>query len=296
MKQSPPTHRTVAGRSYLALRAKARADGRGTQELLQLFALESFVDRLSSSPRAEDLILKGGVLLSAYDVRRPTRDVDLTAQHLPNDPERVRELIAQVLAELRADGWIYSVISADVIRDAEAYSGVRVTVQGELASARVTFHVDVNVGDVVWPPADVVVVPRLLGGSISVRGYPLSMVLAEKLVTTVQRGTANTRWRDFADVYLLSGKHALHAEHVRESIRRVGEYRRAVLAPLSSVLIDYASLAQTRWAAWVRKQNLSDRLPTTFGAVLAEVQQFADPLMSSGSAASAWIPRTRQWD
>lgn len=60
-----PTHDTVAGRAYLALQKKARADGRATDELLQLFALEGFLDRLSTCSDARDLVLKGGVLLAA---------------------------------------------------------------------------------------------------------------------------------------------------------------------------------------------------------------------------------------
>ena len=74
-----PTRASKAGQAYLAIQRKARADDRSTDELLQLAALEAFVDRLSTSARARDLVLKGGVLLAAYELRRrPTRDVDLT--------------------------------------------------------------------------------------------------------------------------------------------------------------------------------------------------------------------------
>jgi hypothetical protein len=62
-----------------------------------------------------------------------------------------------------------------------------------LATARLRFHVDVDVGDPVWPVPGLVDVPRLLGGVITVTGFPLSMVLAEKIVTALQRGSVNTR-------------------------------------------------------------------------------------------------------
>jgi hypothetical protein len=58
--------------------------------------------------------------------------------------------------------------------------------------------VDVNFGDPIWPEPELVVMPRLLGGELVLRGYPLVMIYAEKLVTSLQRGAANTRWRDFA--------------------------------------------------------------------------------------------------
>lgn len=100
-----PMKSTVAGRTYLALQRKARAEGRPTDELLQLFALEAFLDRMSTSPMAKDLVLKGGVLLAAYDMRRPTRDVDLSARGLTNTVEGTVELVRTILAQERDDGW-----------------------------------------------------------------------------------------------------------------------------------------------------------------------------------------------
>jgi len=131
-----------------------------------LAALEAFVDRLAASPRATDLVLKGGVLLAAYDVRRPTRDVDLAASNLSNEPEAVARVIETILAIPRDDGWSFGRGSAEVIREHAAYSGVRVTVPCNLSSAKVTFNVDVSIGDVVIPPPVEVSVPRLLGGEI----------------------------------------------------------------------------------------------------------------------------------
>jgi TPP-dependent indolepyruvate ferredoxin oxidoreductase alpha subunit len=83
----------------------------------------------------------------------------------------------------------------------------------------------------------------------------------------VQRGIANTRWRDYADVYLLSGRHRVDGDEVRESVRRVATYRSAPLSELSVVLAGYSNIAQSKWAAWVRKQDLSERLPFTFEEV-----------------------------
>jgi predicted nucleotidyltransferase component of viral defense system len=291
-----PTRASKAGKAYLALQRKARGEGRSTDELLQLAALEAFVDRLSTSARARDVVLKGGVLLAAYQLRRPTRDVDLSATHVSNDVDSVRALIDEILAEPRDDGWIYGASSAETIREADVYSGVRVTVPCALARARIVFHVDVNIGDVVWPPPATVSVPRLLGDKpIEVAGYSLSMILAEKLVTAVQRGIANTRWRDFADVYLMTGKHVVNAREVRESIRRVALHRRAALAPLSTVWAGLAELAQRKWSAWVRKQNLVDRLPLAFETVIRANEVFGEPLLKSSDSDERWDPQARRW-
>jgi len=75
----PPTRATVDGRAYLYLRAMAKKSGRANEEYLRLYALEGFLLRLASSASSQDFILKGGVLLAAYQLRRPTADIDFAA-------------------------------------------------------------------------------------------------------------------------------------------------------------------------------------------------------------------------
>ncbi|MBA3372009.1 MAG: nucleotidyl transferase AbiEii/AbiGii toxin family protein [Euzebyaceae bacterium] len=200
-----PTRDTAEGRVYLDLQNLARQAGRPSDELQQLYALEGFLDRLTRSAHADRFVLKGGVLLAAFDTRRPTRDVDLAARDLHNSAEAVRRIVVEIVKIELHDGLALDsqAITAEVIRVGDAYSGVRVSVSGTLASARLLFHVDINVGDPISPAAETVSLPRLLGGELVVTGYPL----AEKIVTAVQRGTANTRWRDFTDVARLAAVH-----------------------------------------------------------------------------------------
>jgi hypothetical protein len=115
----------------------------------------------------------------------------------------------------------------------------------QLASARLSFHVDVNVGDLVMPAPQAVSLPRLLGGKIQIRGYPLEMVLAEKIVTAVARGTANTRWRDFYDLYQLASTHTIDAGVLRRSLDAVAAHSNVHLRPLSEVLTGYPATGQT---------------------------------------------------
>ena len=292
-----PSRDTAAGRAYRDLQNKARREGRPTDEMLSLYALEGFLDRLSGSRRASDLVLKGGVLLAAFGTRRPTRDVDLQAQDLANDVNTVLALVQEIASTKRDDGLIYNIetATAETIRDEDAYSGVRVSMTCQLATALLTFHVDINVGDPIWPAPGIVEIPRLLGGSISVLGYPLAMVLAEKIVTAIQRGTANTRWRDGADIYLLIGRHEIDGTQLRRSLAAVATHRGSSLTPLSDVLAGYVEPAQIRWAAWVRKQRLGDRLPIDLGDLLAVVIAFADPALVDEVDGLTWIPTERAW-
>jgi predicted nucleotidyltransferase component of viral defense system len=294
---SAPTRATTAGRTYLDLRKLARANRRPVDELLQLYVLEAFLARLTRSRFAERLVLKGGVLLAAYDERRPTRDIDLQAHAVENDVETIRATTCEVAAIALDDGVVFDVetATAELIRDEEIYAGVRVTMQTQLATARPHFHVDTNVGDPITPAPIEVRLPRLLGGEVSLRGYPLAMVYAEKILTAIVRGTVNTRWRDFADVYMLTRRHPIDGTELVGSIRRVAEHRRAQLVPLAEVLAGYAEIAQQRWAAWRRRQQLEDRLPERFDDVLSAIIAFADPAILGSAAGLTWDPLAGDW-
>lgn len=187
-----PTRATVDGRAYLDLQNLARRQRRPTDELHQLYALEGFLARLATSAHADRLVLKGGVLLAAYDVRRPTRDVDMLARDTSNKREDVLRLVQGIASARLDDGLVFDAAraTADVIRDEDEYSGIRVALSAALASARLSMHVDVNVGDPIWPEPRRVELPRLLGGTITLAGYPLPMVYAEKITTALQRTPA----------------------------------------------------------------------------------------------------------
>src|SRR6185312_16392757 len=265
-----PDRTTAAGARYLDLQRKARQSGRPTDELIQLYALECFLDRLTRSAFAKNLVLKGGVLLAALAARRPTRDIDFASSALRNTEAEILALVREIAGISLDDGIEFDPqrATAEVIREEDDYSGIRVTLDGTLSRATVRLHVDINVGDPIWPEPQQVALPRLLDGVLHVCGYPLEMVLAEKLATAIARGTANTRWRDFVDLYALAMRHPVSGATLRESLARVASYRKLALAPLASVLAEYSELAQTRWAAWLRKQRLESTIPSEFSVVL----------------------------
>jgi predicted nucleotidyltransferase component of viral defense system len=287
----------MAGRRYLDLQREAKRTGRPTDELIQLYALECFLDRLVHSQFADTFILKGGVLLAALDARRPTRDIDFAAREIENTTEKVLSAVQTIAAISLEDGMEFDSngATAETIREEDSYSGIRVSLGGTLSRAVIRFHVDVNVGDPIWPGPQQISVPRLIEGVIVVRGYPLEMVLAEKIVTALERGTTNTRWRDFVDIYVLTGRYPINAQTLKSSMKRVAQFRNAELAPLRTVLNGYAAIAQTRWRAWLRKQSLDNAIPTEFSMVLEHVISFADGLIAGGVDQSNWDPVQGSW-
>ena len=202
MTPPAPPRDSPAGRAFNDLRNLAKREGRDPFEYYTLYALEGFLARMAASPQADHFVLKGGVLMAAFAARRPTRDIDVAASGIPGDVSDVLGRVGEIVAEGLEDGLDFDdgSLRAEEIRQEAAYAGVRVHMVASLASARIPLHVDVNFGDPIWPGATQAILPRLLGGTLTVRGYPDHMVLAEKIVTAVDRGPENTRWRDFVDI------------------------------------------------------------------------------------------------
>jgi Nucleotidyl transferase AbiEii toxin, Type IV TA system len=285
------------------LQRKARSEGRTTAEYLRLYALEGFLLRLANSGHNGKFVLKGGVLLTAYELRRPTADVDFAGIAISNEVEFVRRLVAEVAATVLPagldDGLVFDLedIRADTIRQDDEYSGVRVRLVARLATAIERFHVDVNVGDPIWPaPADISL-PRLLGEEpIRLRGYPLEMVLAEKIITVLQRGQASTRWRDFGDIYLLTRRYIFQANELRQTLQTVADYRHVEISSLDDALDGYAEIGQEKWEAWRRRLELADSLPASFGDALGALELFAEPILTgSVDDPASWDPAQQAW-
>ncbi len=275
-----PDRSTTAGAAYLDLRKLAAATNRPTDELQQLYALEGFLDRLTRSTHSDKFVLKGGVLLAAYTERRPTRDVDLAARQLQADEETIHSLVNEILAVAIDDGLTFDLdkTTVETIRDDADYPGLRAKVSGSLATAMIRFHIDINIGDPIWPEPQPIELPRLLGSApLTLDGYSAELVLAEKIVTALQRGTANTRWRDFVDIAALSRTN-INSQTLGESIRRVADHRATPIATLTDALRGYADIAQPRWSAWRRKQQLANA-PDDFAELLTEVAAFADTIL-----------------
>jgi Nucleotidyl transferase AbiEii toxin, Type IV TA system len=288
----------------LALQREANTAGRTTAEYLRLYALEGFLLRLAHSPCRNRFVLKGGVLLAAYGLRRPTADIDGVALQTSNEVEDIRQFVTAVASTALPteldDGLTFDLdnVTAEAIRDEDKYGGVRIRLVARLASAREPFHVDVNIGDPIWPEPAEISLARLLGQEpIQLRGYSMEMVLAEKIVTALQRGSASTRWRDFGDIFVITGRLSFKAGEVRQALQAVADYRHVELASLDDAVDGYAEIGQPRWASWRRKLQLTETLPEHFGRALESLTDFANPVITGSIADPAtWDPVRRTWN
>jgi len=179
-----------------------------------------------------------------------------------------------------------AIAKVEEIRDEASYPGIRATVTGHLDRAKLRFHVDINIGDPRWPEPDLVELPQLLHAEpIPVRAYSAELMLAEKIVTAIQRGTASTRWRDFVDIAALA-KTQVDMTRLSAALQMVADHRQVSIRPLANVLDGYAELAQSRWSAWRNRQALHTT-PEQFADLLDQVITFADPLLQPLTAPGA---------
>lgn len=294
-----PQHGTPSGDATIAIRQLARQSGADVQDLQTLYVLEALLARIAVSDYRDDFVLKGGVLLAAFAARRPTKDIDLQATGLANDADEVAARVRQIAALDLADGVLFDMesIKASVIRDDDEYAGIRVRLVGVLGHAKLTIGIDVNFGDPIWPPPSLVELPRVveLGQPpVTLLGYPLTMVLAEKIVTAIDRGEANTRWRDFADVYTLVRARPVDAAEFAASLTVVAEYRHVALRPLLPFLAPMSQRAQEKWLAWRRRTGREHELPERFADVLESLARFADAVLA-GPTMGRWNSQTGQW-
>lgn len=210
--------------------------------------------------------------------------------------ERIREIATIDLSDgviFNADG-----IAALAIRDDSEYAGIRLKIVGRLGRARLTVGIDVNFGDPIWPEPRLIELPRIIQVDqppVELLDYSLRMVLAEKIVTTLDRGPANTRWRDFADVYTLTRVHSVLARELAASMSAVAEYRQNALGPLLPALKVMPQIAQPKWRAWRTRVHREGDLPMEFADVLNAVANFADSALTQ-TAKSSWNPQLAKWE
>lgn len=276
---------------YRHLQALARKDARAggvavpTQEYLLRHSLESFLDRLTKTDHAQDFVLKGGLLLGAYGVRRPTKDADSNAVSADVTPEHLRRVVRAIAAVDAIDGVDFALDSLLIheIREDAEYPGIRARVRVGVGSWRGVIAWDVSTGDPVVPAPRPVVLPRLLGEPIALIGYAPESTVAEKGVTILERGIASTRWRDYVDIVALA-EAGLDDALLLQSARAVAAYRGVKLTAVGPVLAEYGQVGQTKWAAWRRKENLQAVCEEDLDDQIARVASILDPVFERASS------------
>jgi len=196
--------------------------------LLRSFMLERFLERIAASKYRRNFILKGGLLIAAMvgiDTRT-TMDMDATIKgRLLTEPE-IKNIIEDILNTHVDDGVEFAMREIVEIREGADYPGFRVSIGAVLDKSRQTLKIDITTGDVITP-GEIEYNFKLMfeDRTISIMAYNLETVLAEKFETTVSRGVANSRMRDFYDIYILTATQPVVASTFRAALQKTEENR-----------------------------------------------------------------------
>ena len=235
------------------------------QLLQRNFIMERFLFRLSQSPYKENFILKGGYLVGHFigSEKRTTMDLDATITGFTLTMEKIKQVLIEIGQIETDDGIIYTVLQIQDIREEDDYPGIRIAIQALIGGTmRVPFYLDITTGDAITPRATTIRQESLLNlESFSILSYPLETVLAEKLQTILNRSIANTRARDYYDVYslYLLKKDTVHVELLHEALLNTMKKRNTpnLLEDALSILKDIHNsydLEQV-WNSYKKKNN-----------------------------------------
>jgi hypothetical protein len=296
---TPPRQGNMAASVRQRLLNLARERGENFDYLLTRFGLERFLYRLANSPHRDRFILKGAMLflLWGMDEHRPTRDADLLGFG-ENGPENLVAIFQEVCrVAVMDDGLIFvpESVQAALIREEMEYGGIRVTLRGMLDRARISLQLDVGFGDAVTPQAAEVDYPTLLDlPAPHLRIYPKETVIAEKFQAMVHLGIANSRMKDFYDIWVMARTFDFDGELLRTAIERTFERRRTDVpaqAPLALTADFYADPAkQMQWRGFLRRNGLSDG-DTSLEAVAGVIRSFVMPLCAAITAGNEFAAR-----
>lgn len=188
------------------VRNLSKGDSLKAQTIIRNYVMERFFERLALSSYRNNLILKGGTLVAAMVGldNRSTMDIDATLKNLPLSEESIRKVVEEITSVQIDDGMTFEIKSIVTIMNEADYPGIRVKLDATLEKMHTPLKIDFSIGDIITPN-EMAYSFRLLFEEriISILAYNLETVLAEKLETLLSRGIANTRMRDFYDIYAL---------------------------------------------------------------------------------------------
>ncbi len=283
--------------------AKQRGDDYSL--LLNRFALERLLARVSTSPHADRFLLKGALLFALwYDTpHRPTRDADLLGFG-PDDEANLIATFREVAIMDLGDGIVFDPdsVKADAIREDNTYGGTRITLVARIGSARCALQIDVCFGDAVTPGPQTVTYPTLLADfhAPTLRVYPVYTVIAEKYQAMVMLGQANSRMKDFFDLAVIARRTELDGATLAAAIAATFTRRQTALPTERPLALtkqfseDTAKLRQ--WQAFLNKNRIE---AASLGDTVALLDDLLRPptvvAADSSQATATWRPEALRW-
>ncbi len=287
------------------LKKQAIEDKKTFQDKLVTYGLERTIYRLSVSKYADRFTLKGGIFLYVLfdgEYARATRDIDLLAQHIPNDTKEMRKVFNDIFSiecddALRFDLNTLSVIN---ITEFKEYHGVNVSIMGYLDKTRVPVSIDIGFGDVVYPERMKMEFPVLLDMEVpEVYAYSIYSVIAEKFEAFVSLGLVNSRYKDFYDIYVLADRYDINGGILKNAIVETFTHRGTDFDDIVAFDDDFTKdeTRQGRWRAFIKKKKVLVKVEfeETMQILKELLLPIVDSIHSNKSFEQTWSKETKSW-
>ena len=261
-----------------------------------MFFFEHVLMRLEKSDYRNNIILKGGVLLSSIigEDLRTTKDLDATLKSLPLNEETIRNMFNNILNIDINDNVTFEIESIKDIRSDDEYGGFRINVKGVFDKIRTNFFIEITTGDIITPKEIKYKYNSIFEDKkINILAYNLETILAEKFNSIISRNIVNTRAKDFYDIYYLSRTFDFEGAKLQAAIfetlqRRGTPYDRDSFKRVVALADDEDM--QKRWKFFLKtiKDNTLE-----FPLVIEEIQTFLEPVFDAIVNEDEW---QEQWN
>ena len=192
------------------IKKKSNGNNNLAHHFHQMFFFEHLLMRLEKSKYRDNIVLKGGVLLSSIigEDLRTTKDIDATLKSLPLNIDSVRNIFEEILAIQIEDNVNFEIVSIKDIRLENEYGGFRINVKGTFGKIRTNFFIEITTGDIITPREIRYKYNYIFEDKkINIMAYTIETIIAEKFESIISKNITTTRAKDFYDLYMLMTEH-----------------------------------------------------------------------------------------
>ena len=212
------------------IRSLAEKKNLKSQEVLQIYFFERFLERLSKSQYRNNFVIKGGFLISSLIgiENRTTMDMDTTIKGISLKEEKIKEIVDEIININVDDGIKFEMKDISYIREEDEYENFRISLTANVGKTKNPMKLDLTTGDAITPREIEYTYPCIFSQeNVKIMAYPLETILAEKYETIIRRNITTTRMRDFYDIYTLYKlkKDEINYEILKEAVERTSDKR-----------------------------------------------------------------------
>ena len=289
------------------LKNKMNETGKTMEQLLVTYGLERTIYRISVSSYADRFTLKGGIFLYAVfggEFARMTTDIDLLAQKISNDTEEMKKVFTDIFSIQTDDPLKYDLNSLDVrtITEFKEYHGVNVSITAFLDRTRIPIRIDIGYGDIIYPGRVLMEFPTVLDDDgPKIFAYSLESCIAEKFEAIVSLGYDNSRFKDYYDLYLLTGTYDFEGNKMQRAVKETFIHRKT---SIEKEIVAFEEgftedpIRISRWNSFVKKKKTI--LTVSMKEAIDSIKVFIEPVVVSirenRDFLSRWDHEKRSWN